>query len=314
MQSARKSRISQRGCGGRPRQRFKERRTLVRTLINLELISENVRPLFALSFTAKLNRHQSRRVILSFFKWLFGFGSSVKKDTDLFGRARTIVKHYGPGTKKTYTKKLFGRGSNVKIQRSDGNVERGTQRNSFLGGKKSLFGARIETTKDRHGTKRTSRTSSGFFTTTKKTTVSGTCFRCDGHGSISLKCRSCEGSGLYTMDCHKCNGSGTFKLKCRKCHGSGEFHLPEKQCFRCHGKGCAQCGGSGIFKHAVNDACRNCDGLGFKPLPCDRCDTEGQITQQCRKCSGTGDVDRECNKCNGTGTFTKQYRKTRWGS
>lgn len=180
---------------------------------------------------------------MSFFKWLFGFGSSVKRDTDFLGRKRTTVKHYGSGTKKTYTKKIFGSGSNVKVQRRDGNIERGTQRDSFFGGKNSLFGARISSTRDSYGTTRNSRTTSGIFTTTKTTTVSGNCFRCEGTGKVHFECRNCD-------------GTGTFMLKCRKCDGSGRFKLPQKDCFKCNGKGCQRCGGTGILKPAVDVECR----------------------------------------------------------
>jgi DnaJ-class molecular chaperone len=109
---------------------------------------------------------------------------------------------------------------------------------------------------------------------------SGTCFACNGAGSLP---------------CLKCGGSGSVSLKCRPCNGTGLFTLAAKPCFACQGSGknasnefCRRCAGSGVFKSAETKTCQKCHGTSsFKPS-CNKCNGSGRIS--CKKCSGSGRI------------------------
>lgn len=109
----------------------------------------------------------------------------------------------------------------------------------------------------------------------------GTCFGCEGAGSVTLTCRSCGGGGSHGGACHGCRGTGRFER-------------PAKPCFTCDGTGqkyghpCRRCDGSGEFRPAISESCRKCDGSGTFTAPCNKCNSAGWFTVPCRKCEGTG--------------------------
>ena len=109
----------------------------------------------------------------------------------------------------------------------------------------------------------------------------GTCFSCNGAGSINLECRNCH-------------GTGTHSAQCRGCQGTGQFQLLAKFCFACKGIGqnfgktCQRCGGTGIYKQAVSQDCKKCDGVGKHSITCKKCHETGKFKVTCKKCGGSG--------------------------
>ena len=109
----------------------------------------------------------------------------------------------------------------------------------------------------------------------------GTCFTCNGSGSINLECKNCQ-------------GTGTHSAHCRGCQGTGQFQSSEKFCFVCKGTGknsgtaCQRCAGTGIYKKAVSQDCKKCNGEGKYSNTCKKCNTTGKLKFICRKCGGSG--------------------------
>jgi len=109
----------------------------------------------------------------------------------------------------------------------------------------------------------------------------GTCFKCEGTGTITLECKVCQGKGEYEGQCNYCNGTGTIQLEA-------------KQCFACAGSGkhngqtCLRCSGTGNFKPAVSRPCHKCQGSGRFSASCRKCEGKGSFSVTCRKCNGSG--------------------------
>lgn len=107
-------------------------------------------------------------------------------------------------------------------------------------------------------------------------------------------CFACDGSGAKVLDCRACDGTGTHAGQCRSCRGSGRFERPAQQCFGCNGSGaqrghaCARCKGSGVFKPAISEPCRKCNGTGRFQETCRKCEGRGHSTVPCSKCDGSG--------------------------
>lgn len=107
-------------------------------------------------------------------------------------------------------------------------------------------------------------------------------------------CFKCEGSGSITLDCKICKGSGTFKGACKKCSGSGEFTIPARTCLTCdgsgdfHGRVCRKCNGSGVFRAERTVTCNQCDGRGSFSSECNKCGGAGTFRVSCKKCGGSG--------------------------
>ena len=126
-----------------------------------------------------------------------------------------------------------------------------------------------------------SKISTGFKNFISPVNNYGTCFKCEGSGSITLTCKVCSGSGTYTGNCGKCEGTGAFNLperRCSTCEGTGKYR----------GRPCLECNETGIFRSASVVPCRGCDGTGDYSSSCKKSGGSGNFKASCAKCGGSG--------------------------